>query len=202
MSSYPTGATRPETFLAEGWSSARGIERLGDPRVSGSVIGAVGGSVFVLANRGALSRPWPVVVLAVWAIALALYLWSAFFAVRLFPPLPGPRRGAGLVYVAGVLGMLGLMVVGSQLLRVQGRVELQAAVVVLAVGLHFLPFSWAFRAPVFALLGSLLAGLGVAGLVLGWAWDPTAPSVVAVLAGLGMLAVLVAYAVQPAHPSR
>jgi hypothetical protein len=158
--------------------------------------------VFVLVNRDALSRPWPVVSLVAWVVALALYLWSAFVAVRVFPPLPGPRRGAGLVYVAGVLGMLGVIVAGSQLLRSQGQLELQPAVVVLAVGLHFLPFAWAFRAPVFALLGSLLAGLGVAGLILGWAWDPSAASVVAVLAGLGMLAVLVAYAVRPVSPFR
>lgn len=150
--------------------------------------------MFALANRGALDRPWPTVVLVAWAIAFAAYLWSAFFAVRPFPPLPAPRRGAGLVYVAGVLGMLGLMAAGSELLRSQGPVELQVSVVVLVVGLHFLPFAWAFHARVFALLGSLLAGLGVTGLILGWACSPLATDVVAVLAGLGMLAVLVASA--------
>ncbi len=81
---------------------------------------------------------------------------------------------------------------GHALLVALDRVELQPAVVVLAVGLHFVPFAAAFDAPVFARLGWTLAGLGVMGLVLGVAAGAAAVAAAAVLAGPTLLVLMTA----------
>ncbi|WP_238348701.1 hypothetical protein [Ornithinimicrobium pratense] len=65
------------------------------------------------------------------------------------------------------------------------------ALVALGVGLHFVPFAAAFRAPVFRTLGWLLAGIGLIGLVVGWlGTGATAAAAAAVTAGVVMLVVM------------
>ena len=68
-----------------GATVARGIQRVWDPRVWGTVVGAVGATVFVLSNRNNLEGPWPTVALLAWTAGLASNAWSVFGARRYFP---------------------------------------------------------------------------------------------------------------------
>ncbi len=168
----------------------RGLSRMADPRCWGPVIGAVGATVFVHANRGQLTDTASTGALALWTGALAAFVWAVFLFPRRFPP-PGPLpRSAGWVYLASVIGMIALIQAGRFVLQAGDRDELAPAVIVLAVGLHFLPFARAFRAPVFARLGVVMAALGGTGLVLGLAWTATAAPAAAVVTGLVMLVVM------------
>lgn len=168
----------------------RGLRRPYDPRVWGAVVGAVGGSVFVHANRGDLPYAVSVVAAVLWAGALAVFVWAVLVAERRFPALKPLARSAGWVYLLSVAGMLALIQVGRLLLDSVGEVEAAPALIVLAVGLHFLPFARAFDTPMFTRLGLVMTVLGVVGLVLGIAWTATAAAGVAVLTGLVMLLVI------------
>ena len=115
---------------------------------------------------GDLEGPWPTVALLAWTAGLAGYAWSVFGARRYFPDFQPLCRRAALVYLGSVVGMLVVIRFGSLLMESQH--PLGPALIVLAVALHFLPFAWAFRTPMFTTLGLLMAGLGVVGLGLGW----------------------------------
>ena len=162
------------------------------PQVLGGLVGAVGASAFVLVNRTRLADPWPAVALALWALALAAYVWVALLRPRVLPDVEPPSPRAGAVYGLAVVGMLLLIVAGSFFLRAAGHGDLQPALVALAVGLHFLPFAAAFRSPVFRVLGATVAGVGAAGLALGLLVGAWAAAGAAVLAGLLMLLVMTA----------
>ena len=88
--------------------------------------------------------------------------------------------------------MLVLIRVGTSLLDDAGRGGLRPAVIVMAVGLHFVPFAGAFHTPMFKVLGSITAVLGAAGLGLGWVWDGRAAAAAAVVTGVVMLVVITA----------
>lgn len=165
----------------------RGVRRLWDPRVWGTTVGAAGATVFVLENRGALAVPWPTVAALTWAVAFLAYLWLVFGRPRVFDEMDpvGPR--AGLIYLGSVVCMLVLIRGGSVLLDETSSRGLRPALIVLAVGLHFLPFAKAFHTPMFSALGSLMAVLGAAGLGLGWVWDERAAEASAVVTGVVML---------------
>jgi hypothetical protein len=165
---------------------ARGVERAADPRVWGSAIGAAGGCVFVLANRGALASPAAAVALVACVAALAFYVWRVWWRRRSFPPPAPVSRWAGLVYLASVAGMLVLIRLGRVALG-DAHDDVVPGVIVVAVGLHLWPFARAYRTPMFARLGLVLVALGVLALLLGLAWTATATSAVVVLAGLAML---------------
>ncbi len=160
------------------------------PQVLGGLVGAVGASVFVLVNRTRLADPWPTVALVLWVLALVAYVWFALLRPRVLPELVPPSPRAGAVYGLSVAGMLGLIAAGGALLRANGHADLQPALVALAVGLHFLPFAAAFRAPVFRLLGAAVASVGAVGLVLGLLLGEWAAAGAAVLAGLVMLVLI------------
>lgn len=175
-----TGATAP----------SRGVQQLLHPVVLGSIIGSAGASAFVHVNRGLLPGYGPTVALVAWAVALAVVVWVVLLRPRTLPRTPAPAPRAGLVYVAAVVGMLVLMSLGRLALAALGHEDLQPAVVVLAVGLHFVPFARAFRAPVFGTLGLVVAALGVLGLVAGLVAGAVLAAAAAVLTGLVMLAVI------------
>lgn len=168
----------------------RGVNQLLHPWVLGSVIGSAGASAFVNLNRGGLPGPWPLLALFAWLAALALVVWVVLLRRRVLPEQPAPTPRAGLVYLSAVVGMLALMSLGRLALVTLGRDELQPAVVVLAVGLHFVPFAAAFRARVFGVLGWSVAGLGAAGLAGGAVLGATAALASAVGTGLLMLVVI------------
>lgn len=168
----------------------RGAERLWHPGVWGTIVGAAGATVFVMANRGSLSAPWPSVALLAWMVALLAYVFCVFIRQRTLPEIDDVGRRAGVVYLASVVGMLVLIRVGSALLPDSRVAELRPALTVIAVGLHFLPFAKAFHTPMFTVLGSLMTVLGASGLGLGWWWDEGAAAASAVVTGVVMLVVI------------
>jgi len=62
------------------------------------------------------------------------------------------------------------------------------------VGLHFIPFAWAFGERMFYWLGSLVAALGAIGLLAGVMGVPRAADAMAVTAGLAMQVIILLYA--------
>ncbi|MCY7396806.1 MAG: hypothetical protein LH468_11790 [Nocardioides sp.] len=164
---------------------------MADPRTGGALIGAVGASVFVHANRAHLSAAWSLGAVVVWAAALVAFAWAVYVMPRRFTrPRPVPRT-AGLVYLGSVAGMIVLIQVGRIVLEARGAPAVIPGVIVLAVGLHFLPFARAFHTPMFRRLGLAMAILGVLAVVVGLIWTATATAAIAVLTGIVMLAVII-----------
>ena len=182
-----TGTQQPVSSAA---TLTPGFHRLWDPRVWGTAVGATGATVFVMENRGELADPWPIAAALTWAGAFFAYAWLVFVYPRAFTEIwpVGPR--AGITYLGSVVGMLVLIRVGTALLDHAGRDGLRPAVIVVAVGLHFMPFAAAFHTPMFHVLGSVMAVLGAAGLGLGWVWDDRAAAAAAVVTGVVMLVVI------------
>lgn len=165
-----------------------------DPRRWGGVVGLAGGLVFVLSYSDPLgtiassSAEVAAVVLALTAVVLL------FVRPVALGPLIRPRALAVLVYLACVAGEVVLIGVGSRALGDAGAGGLRPALIAAVVGLHFLPFAWAFGERMFTLLGGVVAVLGAAGLATGALGVPRAAEVSAALAGFAMLVVLVRYA--------
>jgi hypothetical protein len=168
----------------------RGVHRVWDPRVWGTIIGAAGATAFVLANRGALTSPWPTVATLTWVVVFLAYVWFVFGAPRVFGEMAPLGWRAGITYLGSVVGMLVLIRLGTLLLDDASSVGLRPALIVVAVGLHFLPFAKAFHTPMFVTLGSLMTVLGATGLVLGRLWDERAAAASAVVTGIVMLVVI------------
>ena len=118
-----------------------------DPRRWGSLIGLAGGMVFIAGYSPALG----VVVSGIASAAGVGLVLAALFAhyVRRVSlgPFHRPGRVAWAVYCSCVVGEFVLIAVGSGALAAAGRAELRPALIALVVGLHFLPFAWAFREP-------------------------------------------------------
>ncbi|WP_139977267.1 hypothetical protein [Nocardioides litoris] len=154
-----------------------------DGRRLGSLVGAVGGLAFVLLSAGELPAAWLWRVLGVVA-ALAVVACVALLPSD--PPPPPDRRGVRLYGWSVVLMVLAIFA-GARVLDASGHAGLVRAWVVVAVGLHFLPFARAFSQPLFTRLGVVLAVVGVLGLALSPAYDD-APGAAAVAAGFVLLA--------------
>jgi len=164
-------------------ASVRG-ERLG------SLIGAVGGLVFIVVNAGGVGSPTGLVIRVVGVVAFLAVVWLSVFqpSVRTGPagPAPGPRamRVYWICVAAEVVGFF----VGAQVInRVFDRPDLVVVWVVLVVGAHFVPFAAAFNAPVFLVLGWTMIGLAVVGGVLAVVVDPVLAPWTAILAGVALL---------------
>ena len=174
--------------VVSGEQVGTGLSRAGHPSVVGSVIGAAGATSFVLGNRSELTTPWPLLALLAWAVLLVTAVWAVLLCPRrLADPTP-PRPRAIAVYVGSVLGMIAAIALGHAVLVHLDHAGLQPVVVVIAVGLHFVPFAATFEAPIFGRLGWSMAALGLVGLVSGWAAGDVVARGVAVIAGLLMLA--------------
>lgn len=175
----------------------RGIQRVWDPRVWGTIIGAAGSTVFVLAYRGELETPWTVVAVIIWAVALLAYIILVFLTPRVFTQINRVGAKSGVIYLGSVVGMLLLIRLGTLVLENADKTGLRPALIVVAVGLHFLPFAAAFHTPMFTPLGVIMVVLGAAGLVLGWFWDPRAAAAMAVFSGVVMLSIIAGDAAHP-----
>lgn len=160
--------------------------------MTGAVVGALGGSVFVLVNRGTLPGPLPLLALVAWVIAIVAWAWFVLARPRTFAPLQAPSPRAGVVYGASVAAMLVAIVASARVLAALDRADLVPAAVAAAVGLHFVPFASAFHAPVFRLLGWTMAAVGTVGLAAGFAGVAAAGAGAAVAAGLVMIALVAA----------
>ena len=122
--------------------------------------------------------------------AVGASLWFLFARPRFLGPFVPPRGRHIAVYVLCVVVEFALIAAGSSLLDARGALVLRPALIALVVGLHFLPFAWAFKEPMFYLLGGLLAAIGGIGLLSGT--EPGAASAAAT-AGVAMALVLLAY---------
>lgn len=161
------------------------------PLLVGSTVGAAGGSTFVLANARALGSPWSGWALGAWGV-LALGWLAATFLRQHVPVEVLPRRHAFVVCAVSVVAMLVLIRLATTALGALEAEHLRPAAIAVAVGLHFLPFAWAFPSAsrLFGVLGVVVAALGGAGLLLGLLGTSVAGSAAAVLAGLTMLALI------------
>ena len=168
--------------------------RFADPRRIGALVGLVGAIVFVWSSSPELGPTVSttvrvaVVVLVVAALVLLLVLprWLGRFEV--------PSGAAIGVYVACVVGELVLIRVGSAALGDHGHASARPALIAAVVGLHFVPFAWAFRERMFSWLGGALLLLGVAGLGGELAGLEDSAPWAAVSSGLVMAALVTAYA--------
>ncbi len=85
---------------------ARGLQRPWDPRVWGTIIGAVGATVFVGASRDVLPGPWPSIAVVLWGLGAVGYLVFVFVVPRAFGEIKHVGASAGFVYLGSVAGML------------------------------------------------------------------------------------------------
>ncbi len=133
-------------------------------RPIGSVVGAIGGLIFVVVNAAAVPAALLLRVLAV--VTFVAVIWFAVLRAPKVDQAP-PSRAALRTYGLCILGMLVALFLGARVLS--GLLDRPHAVVpwvVLVVGAHFLPFAGAFGLPIFRLLAVSLVVLGLAGLVL------------------------------------
>lgn len=155
----------------------------GDPRL-GSLVGVVGGLVFVLVNAGALpgALVWRVLAVAAAVVVVAL------LATRPVAGAGPPSREALRTYLVSVGLMVVAIPVGAAVLGALGEERLVLPWVVVVVGAHFVPFASAFAAPVFRLLGLALVAIGAVGAVAALAGAGDAPEATGVAAGSALLA--------------
>ncbi len=168
--------------------------RFADPRRIGALVGLAGAVLFVFSyspdlagNVSATARV--VVVLLVVAALVLLFAFPRWLGRFLIP-----TTTAIVVYVACVLGELLLIRLGSSALSDNGHADARPALIAAVVGLHFVPFAWAFRERMFYWLGGALIGLGLAGLGAELARFETSAPIAAVLSGLVMAGLVTLYA--------
>jgi len=165
-----------------------------DPRRWGSLIGLIGGLVFIGSYSSVLGGPVSTVA---WVAGVALVL-AALLAHCVRPVSLGPLTRPGPLAVATyggcVVGEFALIALGSRALTAAGHSGLRPALIAAVVGFHFIPFAWAFGERMFYWLGDLLVVLGAAGLVAGAMGVAHAAEVLAVVAGLAMLVIIALYA--------
>ena len=161
--------------------------RFADPRRVGALGGLIGACVFVFSYADGFGVPFiDVAKISVVVIVLGT-LWSLFVRPQWLGEFISPKPSAIGVYLLCVVGGFGLIRAGTEWLTVIGRAELRPAVIALIVGLHFVPFAWAFRERMFYVLGGALIILGGLGLLTNWALAAAAGS------GLVMALLLLAY---------
>ena len=165
-----------------------------DPRRWGSLIGLIGGLVFIGSYSSVLGAAvstlaWVAGVVLALAALSAHYVWPVALG-----PMARPSRFALAIYVACVAGELALINLGSRALTAAGDGALRPGLIAVVVGLHFIPFAWAFQERMFFWLGGLVCGLGATGLLAGAMGVAHAAEALAVLSGLVMLIVITVYA--------
>ena len=127
-------------------------------RALGSLIGAVGGLVFVAVNAGGLSGSTFLRV-----VAVLVFLTAVGAALRIGPGGERPSPRAMRIYGWCVIGEVLAIPIGARVLTALDHPELVRVWVVLVLGVHFVPFAQAFSEPVYAHLGYGLVTLAVLG---------------------------------------
>lgn len=161
-----------------------------DPRRWGTLIGLFGAGVFVFSYTPGSAGFTTVAARILVIAAITGTLWFLFGSPRFLGPFSAPRGRHIGIYLLCVIMEFALIAFGTGRLTSVGKLELQPALIALVVGLHFIPFAWAFRERMFYTLGSVLALLGGAGLLIG---TGTSALTAAVGAGLMMSLILLAY---------
>lgn len=173
---------------------ARG-EHPADPRRLGALIAVVGGVVFGFANGdGELPAGLLVALRAAIALLAVACVVLLFLRRRPMGPPAMPRRLAGLVYAASVVAMLGAIALGRAALDALGAAHAGPAWIAVCVGLHFLPFAWAFRERMLVRLGLAVAAVGAAGTVAGVLAGQPWGSAAAIAAGVVQLVTVAVWA--------
>lgn len=168
-----------------------------DPRRVGATIPVIGGVVFVATNLEVIFGPWRWVLLSLVLALAAVTLWGLHVRRA---PLGRPERlgtGSWFAYLASVAFMLVGINLGSQWAASTGHDALRPAIIATFVGLHFLPFAWAFKVPMIALLGVVVAVIGGLGVLLGLTVDPSAAAWMTILAGFAQIAVIAQWVWRP-----
>ncbi|WP_150307749.1 hypothetical protein [Planctomonas psychrotolerans] len=161
-----------------------------DPRRIGTVVGLIGAVVFVFSYTTGFSDPLVVAVRLLCIACVSATLWFLFAAPRFLGPFLAPRAWQIGTYVACVVIEFVVIAAGGRWLEEAGNVELRPALIGFAVGLHFVPFAWAFKERMFYTLGGTLMALGAGGLLVG---TGTSALVAAVGCGVAMSVLLLAY---------
>ncbi|WP_086826236.1 hypothetical protein [Allokutzneria sp. NRRL B-24872] len=153
----------------------------------GTLIGATGGTAFVLVNAGAPLSDTLTTVARVLGVALLVAVLAVTFRQREKPATAsgGFTKGYWFVVLAEVVALFG----GFQVLRaLDAPPQANVAWVAVVVGLHFVAFVLVWRTWTIAVPGVILAVLGGIGLAMAWtsavAWVPV---VSGVLSGLTLL---------------
>lgn len=178
------------TLHNPGVTSVAQPPRFADPRRAGALIGLIGSCVFTFSYSVGFSDFLSVGARLLVVVAVCATLWFLYVAPRYLGAFLPPRAAQIAVYVACVVAEFALIAAGSAVLEASSALELRPALIVLVVGVHFLPFAWAFRERMFYLLGCLLVAIGACGLLLG---TDTSASTAGVSAGVVMSLVLLAY---------
>ncbi|WP_247826840.1 hypothetical protein [Arthrobacter antioxidans] len=173
-----------------GWNPTDAPPRFADPRRMGTLVGLSGACVFVFSYTAEVADPVSVVARLVVIGTVASTAWFLFASPRFLGPFTPPRGRHIAIYLLCVVMEFALIALGTGRLTSVGRLELQPALIALVVGLHFIPFAWAFRERMFYTLGGVLALVGGVGLLIG---TPTSASGAAVGSGLVMSVILLAY---------
>ena len=182
-----------------GWKPTDAPPRFADPRRMGTLIGLLGACVFVFSYTPGLADLVSVVARLVVIGAVTSTLWFLFASPRFLGPFTPPRSRHIGIYLLCVIMEFALIAFGTGRLTTLGKLELQPALIALVVGLHFIPFAWAFRERMFYTLGGTLTLLGGVGLLLG---TPTSALGAAVGSGLVMSLILLAYSLGMFAPAR
>jgi len=165
-----------------------------DPRRWGALIGVVGGLVFIFSYAPPLGKAISISAeIAGVGLALAV-LFGHYIRPTSLGSFREPRRMALMVYVCCVAGELAAIAGGSRLLTSVGHLDLRPALIAGVVGVHFLPFAWAFGQRMFYRLGLALLVVGGIGLIAGFAGITHAAETAAVVSGLVMLALVALHA--------
>lgn len=156
----------------------------------GTLIGLFGACVFVFSYTPGIAKPLSVVARTLVLAAVACTLWFLFASPRYFGPFTASRGQQIGIYLLCVVVEFALIAFGTGRLTSLGKLELQPALIALVVGLHFIPFAWAFKERMFYTLGGVLTVLGSGGLLIG---THTSALGAAVGSGLVMSLILLAY---------
>lgn len=155
----------------------------------GSMIGAIGGVIFVLVNAGALGSLARIFLGVVGVVVFLATLWYAVVRTRNHPAGPRPPADALRVYWICVAAEVVAIPLGAQVLvRVFDRPGLTLVWVVFVVGVHFLPFARAFRVPLFIGLGVALVVMALIGGLVTVIIGPLGAPLAGVAAGFVLLA--------------
>ncbi len=165
-----------------------------DPRRWGSLIGLAGGMWFITGYSAALGNIVSIVAVVAGVGLVGAALFAHYVRPVALGSLTRPGAIALLVYGACVAGELVLISLGTRALTASGHADLRPALIAGVVGLHFIPFAWAFGERMFYWLGSLVAALGATGLLAGFMGVPRAADAMAVAAGLAMQCIILLYA--------
>lgn len=190
----PRGTCHPEGVTRSRLPVDFAPPRFADPRRIGALVGLGGAVVFVFAYSPDLASD--VTTLA--RVVVVLLVVAALLLLFVFPRWLGrflvPTRVAVVVYAVCVLGEVLLLRLGSSALADNGHESARPALIATVVGLHFLPFAWAFRERMFYWLGTALMALGLAGLGAELTGFDTSAATSAVLSGLVMAGLVTLYA--------